>query len=76
MSGVEKIQDAETRVAEMQDALATLQDGLRRAEAVAVAAEEAKQRSEQLLKATVGLIALAILLLVSSARKRRDQPDL
>lgn len=72
MSGVEKIQDAEERVAEMQQALATLQEGLQRAEAVATAAEEARQRSEQLLKVTAGLIALAILLLVSSARKRRE----
>lgn len=72
MSGVEKIQDAEARVAEMQEALATLQDGLQRAEAVALAAEEAKRRSERHLKVTVGLIAVVVLLLVASARKRRD----
>lgn len=71
MSGVEKIQDAEARVSEMQDALATLQEGLQRAEAVAVAAEEAKQRSELLLKVAAGLAAVVLLLLVASARKQR-----
>ncbi len=72
MSGVEKIQDAEARVAEMQDALATLQAGLERAEAVATAAEEAKQRSEQGMRLAVALIAVSLLLLVVSARRRRD----
>lgn len=70
MSNVEKIQDAEARVAEMQDALASLQSGLERAEAVAVAAEEAKRRSEQGLKMAVALIGLSLVLLVVSARRR------
>jgi hypothetical protein len=55
----------------MQHALATLQDGLEKAEAVAVASEEAKARAEQLLKATVVLIGLSILLMVLSRIKRK-----
>ena len=72
MTNVEKIQSAEEKVAEMQDALASLQVGLERAEAVAVAAEEAKQKSAQLLKVALGLIGLSILLIVLSRRKPRS----
>lgn len=72
MSGVDKIRNAEERVAEIQDVLATLQDGLQRAETVATAAEEARRRSEQLLKVAGILIALVIVLLAASARKQRN----
>lgn len=69
--GIEKIRAAEANVAQMQDALTTLQAGLERAEAVATAADEAKQRSEQALKVTVVLIGLSVVLLLLSARRRR-----
>lgn len=71
MDGVEKIQAAEANVAQMQEALSALQTGLERAESVALAAEEAKQRSEQTLKITVGLIGLSVVLLLLSLRRRR-----
>lgn len=72
MSGVDKIQDAEARVAEIQDALNILQSGLERAEAVATAAEEAKQRSEQGLRVAGALIVISLVLLVVSIRRHRD----
>ncbi len=71
MDSVDKIQEAEANVAQMQDALAALQSGLQRAEAVATAAEEARDRSEQTLKLTIGLIGLAIVLIVVSFRRHR-----
>lgn len=71
MDGIEKIRAAEANVAQMQDALTALQAGLERAESVAVAAEEAKQRSEQALKITFGLIGLSVLLILVSLRRRR-----
>jgi hypothetical protein len=42
MTSIDKIQSAEAKVADLQDALAALQTGLERAEQVAVAAQEAK----------------------------------
>lgn len=69
MSNIEKIQAAEQQVADLQDALSAVQGGLERAETVAVAAEEAKRRAEQLTKLTLGLIGLALLLIVLSRRK-------
>ena len=71
MENIEKIRAAEANVAQMQDALTTLQAGLERAEAVATAAEQAKQRSEQTLKVTLGLIGLSVVLLLLSLRRRR-----
>ena len=71
MTNLEKIQSAEEAVAGMQDVLASVQLGLERAEEVAIAAEEAKRRSEQVLKVTLGLIALSLLLIVLSRRKPR-----
>ena len=71
MSGVEKIQAAEANVAQMQDALATVQSGLERAETVAVAAEEAKERSERAFQIVVGLLGVTLLVLFVSLRRRR-----
>lgn len=71
MSSVDKVRAAEENVAQMQDALAAVQSGLERAEAVAVAAEEAKQHSDQALKLAVGLIGLSVLLIIVSLRRRR-----
>lgn len=68
MSGIEKIAEAEAQVADRQEALATLQSGLQRAESVAVAAEDAKRRSEQALTATVVLVAVSIFLLIVGRR--------
>ena len=71
MSDVEKIQAASAELAEMQEALATLQTGLEKAEDVALAAEKAKQRSEQLLVVALGTLGLAALLaLISKARRK------
>ena len=71
MDNIEKIRAAEENVAQMQDALGSLQAGLERAESVAVAAEEAKQRSELALKVTLGLIGISVLLMLISLRRRR-----
>jgi len=68
MGEVEKIQDAEAKVAAMQEALAEVQSGLERAERIAAAAEETKERAEQLLKVTFGLIGLAVVLIFFSRR--------
>lgn len=69
MSNIEKIQAAEVQVQQMQDALESVQAGLARAEQIAVAAEEAKRRSDQTLKAVLVLIGLSIVLLVLSRRR-------
>ena len=53
----------------MQEALVAVQTGLERAETVAVAAEEAKEKSAQLLKVVVWLMGLSVLLLVLSRRE-------
>jgi hypothetical protein len=69
MTNVEKIQSAEAKVAEMQDALAEMQSGLEKAEQLATAAEETKAKADQMFKAALGLIGLSILLLVISRRR-------
>jgi hypothetical protein len=71
MTNVEKIQTAEAKVAEMQDALVAMQSGLEKAEQIATAAEETKAKAHQILKAALGLIGLSILLLVISRRRPR-----
>ena len=71
MNSIDKIREAEENVAQMQDALASLQSGLERAETVAVAAEEARQRSELALKVTLGLIGISVVLMLISLRRRR-----
>jgi hypothetical protein len=71
MANVEKIQSAEAKVAEMQDALAEMQSGLEKAERLAIAAKETKAKADQMLKAALGLIGLSILLLVISRRRSR-----
>ena len=72
MSNIDKIQAAEAQVQQMQDALESVQAGLARAEQVAVAAEKAKQRSEQTLKVVFALIGISIVLLVLSRRQSRS----
>ena len=69
MTNIDKIQSAEAKVADLQDALAALQTGLERAEQVAVAAHEVKTRSEHLIKVTFALIGLSILLIILSRRR-------
>lgn len=64
MSGVDKIRSAEAQHAELQDTLAAVQAGLQRAEAVAVAAETASARSERLIKAALGVVGLAVVILL------------
>jgi hypothetical protein len=71
MSNVEKIQEAEQQVARMQETLQSVQAGLERAERVATAAEEAKQRSEQTLKVVMGLVGLSVVILALSLRRSR-----
>lgn len=71
MSNVDKIRSAEEKVGELQDTLAAVQAGLERAENIAVAADDAKRRADQLLKVTLGLVALSILLIILSRRKPR-----
>lgn len=71
MSDVDKIRSAEEKVGELQDTLAAVQVGLERAERIAVAAEDAKRRADQLLKVTLGLVGLSILLIILSRRKPR-----
>ena len=71
MTNVEKIQTAEAKVAEMQDALAAMQSGLEKAEQIATAAEETKAKADRILQAALGLIGLSILLLVISRRRPR-----
>jgi hypothetical protein len=70
MADVEKIQAAEAKVADVQDALAAVQSGLQRAEQVAVAANDAKERAEQSIKITLALVGLAVVLIAISFRRR------
>lgn len=69
MSNIDKIQSAEAKVADLQDALSAVQAGLERAEQVAIAAEEAKNSSERLIKVALALVGLSILLIVLSRRR-------
>lgn len=69
MADVEKIQSAEAKVAEMQEALSAVQSGLQKAEQIAVAADQTKAKAEQLLKVTLGLIGLSVLLIFASRRR-------
>jgi hypothetical protein len=71
MADIERIQAAEAKVAEMQDALAAVQSGLQKAEQIAAAAEHAKDRVDRVLKATLGLIGLSVLLILLSRRRPR-----
>ena len=72
MSELEKIQQAEQQVAELQAALTTVQNGLQEAEATAQAVEDLKARTEKVLRVTLGLIGLSIVLLVLSRRRPRS----
>jgi multidrug resistance efflux pump len=69
MSNVDKIRSAEEQIGELQDTLAAVQAGLEQAESIAVAADDAKRRADQLLNVTLGLVGLSILLIVLSRRK-------
>ena len=69
MDTVAKIQDAEQQIADLQSTLEKMQNGLQRAEAVAVAAEDARRRSELLIKVSVGVLVLSILAIVFSRRR-------
>lgn len=71
MSDVEKIQAASAELGEMQDALAALQVGLATAEELALVAEEARRRSQQLLVVAVAGLGLLLVLNLVSARRRR-----
>ena len=70
MSDVEKIQSAEAKVAEVQDALAAVQSGLQKIEQLAVAAEQTSAKADHLVKLTLGLIGLSILLIVVTRHRR------
>ena len=72
MSTVDKIQNAEQQVAELQATLDAMQTGLQKAESVAVAAEEARRRSEMLVKVSFGLIVTSIVLIVLPRRRPRS----
>ncbi|MGI9616317.1 MAG: hypothetical protein ACR2QO_25605 [Acidimicrobiales bacterium] len=69
-SGCGILRSAEEKGAEVQDALASLQGRLERAESVAVAMEDAKRRADRLFKLTVGLVGVSIVLLVLSRQNR------
>jgi hypothetical protein len=71
MADIEKIQDAEAQVAELQVALDAVQSGLQRAEQIAIAADKAKADAERAVKATVALVALSVMLIALSLRRRR-----
>jgi len=71
MADVERIQAAEDKIAGMQDALSMVQSGLQKAEEIALAADQTKQRANQLFKVTLGLIGLSIVLIVVSQRRPR-----
>lgn len=69
MSDINRIQSAQAEVAELQDALATVQSGLQRAEEVAAAAAEVERRAERALKVALGLIGVSVVLLLLSRRR-------
>ncbi len=71
MGNVDKIQEAEANVQKVQDALSAVQAGLARAERVAVAADEARQRSDLAIKAVAVLAGLVVVLLVVSRRRAK-----
>jgi hypothetical protein len=71
MADIEKIQDAEEQVAELQVALDAVQSGLQRAEQIAIAADKAKADAERAVKVTVALVALSVMLIALSLRRRR-----
>ncbi len=68
MDTVGEIQDAGKQIAELQSALETMQQGLEMAESVAIAAEDARRRSKQIIKISVGLLIASILVIVLSRR--------
>jgi len=70
-SDVERIRSAEVKVAELQTAFDGLQSVLQTAERVAVAAEVAKAKADQLMKVTVGLVGVSIVLIGLSSRRPR-----
>lgn len=69
MSDLERIRSAEQTVGDLQDALAVLQAGLERAEAVAIAVEEAERLADRLIKLAAGLTALMVLLALLGRKK-------
>lgn len=68
MDPVQRIQDAEAQVADLQRALGAIQTGLEKAEAIATAAEENRRRTELLIKIAAGLLAVSIVVTVVSRR--------
>ena len=71
MTSTDKIHQAQDQVATLQSQLDDVQRMLDKAEAVAAAGEAAKQRAQQLLGVSLGLIAIGVILLVWGGRKKR-----
>ncbi len=69
MDTVGEIQDAGKQIAELQRTLETMQQGLETAESVAIAAEDARRRSKQIIKISVGLLITSILAIVLTRRR-------
>ncbi len=70
MDAVQKIQDAEQQIADLQRTLGAMQSGLEKAEAVATAAEENREQAERLIKVAIGLLVATILTIGLSQRRR------
>ena len=75
MSSIERIQKAEAEVQQMQDALEIVQSGLARAEHVAAVADDARQRSGQMLKIVLVLLGLSVIAVVVARRRRRSDDE-
>ena len=71
MTTIDKIKAAEQQVATLQDQLDQVQAMLQKAEEIAAAGEAAKQRAQQLLTASIGLLVVGAVLLVVGRRRKR-----
>ena len=70
---VDKLRQAEKRVADLQEALSAVETGLQRMESAAVAAETMRTRSEKMMRLAVGLVGVSILLVLLSLRRGRSE---
>lgn len=75
MTTATRIQLAEDQVAELQDALSTVQSGLQRMESLATAAEALKTRSERMMRLTLGLVGFSIVVALVLLWRRRKASE-
>jgi len=73
LTNIERVREAETRVADLQAKLELLQSGLQRVEAAARVAEDAREPARRIGKVLVVLGVVGVVVLVVRRLRRDDE---